>query len=84
MAQFSQAGKMARNIVKNHGRAGLRTLLEGWAEGEDNATLARDLKISRERVRQYKLALVDVQTIITPRPGVYQALGQSDLFGSEE
>jgi len=82
--QYSQAGKVARNIVKNHGREGLRMLLDGWQSGVDNATLARDLGISRERVRQLKLVLVDVQTTVTPRPGVNHALGQGDLFGGEE
>jgi hypothetical protein len=84
MRHHSQSGKVARNVVKNHGKKGLEALLNGWVQGVDNATLARDLGISRERIRQLKGLLVDVQITVTPRPGVSAALGQLGLFGGEE
>ncbi len=80
----SQSGKVARNVVKNHGKEGLEALLSGWIQGVDNATLARELGISRERIRQLKGLLVDVQITVTPRHGVSAALGQLGLFGGEE
>lgn len=44
----------ARNFVKNHGKAAFRYLLASLEEQRSGAEIASRLKVSRERVRQWK------------------------------
>ena len=57
--------KVARNIITRHGQAGLRRLILGLRGGESGQTIADDLGVSRERVRQWKEILgQEVRTYI--------------------
>lgn len=73
--------RIARNIMARHGRGGLHRLLDGLRAGESGQTIADDLGVSRERVRQWKLVLGrEVRTYIVSDEAK-RILGASDGDG---
>ena len=55
--EVTRAGRVARNIIKNHGRAKLRRLIILFRSDESGEVIARELGVSRSRVNQWKHAL---------------------------
>jgi DNA-directed RNA polymerase sigma subunit (sigma70/sigma32) len=74
MARMSQAEKVARNILRSHGRTKLRRLIEGLQAQESGQAIADDLEVSRERVRQWKNVLTRTVTSVTVEGDVARVL----------
>lgn len=59
--------RVARNVIRQHGKAALVSLIKGFHEGRTLDSLGKELGVTRERVRQWKLALVtETVTIQVP------------------
>jgi DNA-directed RNA polymerase sigma subunit (sigma70/sigma32) len=70
--------RIARNITERHGEGGLHRLLDGLRAGESGQSIADDLGVTRERVRQWKLALgKEVRTYLI-HPEVINILGAEE------
>lgn len=67
--------RIARNITTRHGEGGLHRLLDGLRAGESGQTIADDLGVSRERVRQWKLALGEEIRTYMIHPEVLRLIG---------
>jgi DNA-directed RNA polymerase sigma subunit (sigma70/sigma32) len=67
--------RIARNITARHGEGGLLRLLDGLRAGESGQTIADDLGVSRERVRQWKLALGEEIRTYMIHPEVLRLIG---------
>ena len=62
--------KMTRNFVERYGLERLDRLLDALSAGESGETIAREFDVSRERVRQWKIAFGQVVMIYQVHPDV--------------
>ena len=67
--------RIAKNITARHGEGGLLRLLDGLRAGESGQSIANDLGVTRERVRQWKLALGQEVRTYMIHPEVLTILG---------
>lgn len=73
--------KMTRNFVERYGLARLDRLLDALASGESGEAIAREFDVSRERVRQWKIAFGQVVTIYQVHPDVLRVAAASRAAG---
>lgn len=66
--------RMIRNFIERHGEDRLRWLIEAFARGESGQVIADELRVSRERVRQWKHAFGQVIHVYQVHPEVRRAL----------
>ena len=65
--------RVARNFIKNYGKVKYKRLLQSFQNNESGQQIADELKVSRERVRQWKNTFGEVITIYkvhTDLPGL--------------
>lgn len=58
---------MANNFIENYGKQAFSDLLKSFTEGISNATIARKLDVTRQRVHQWKRAFTKKSTLIKPK-----------------
>jgi len=66
--------RMARNFIKNRGRAKFRTLLDLLEKQESGQVIGDTLGVSRERVRQWRNAFGQTVTLYRVFPEVQRCL----------
>jgi hypothetical protein len=66
--------RMARNFIKNRGRAAFRTLLSLLEKQESGQVIGDMLGVSRERVRQWRNAFGETVTLYRVYPEVQRCL----------
>jgi hypothetical protein len=78
MARMNTRERVARNIAREYGPAMLVRLVEGLMAQESGQEIANDFDVSRERVRQWKMTLVETVTSVTPYPEVAMVLREGE------
>lgn len=66
--------RMAENFIQRYGAERFRWMLSALAEGKSGEDIARELQVSRERVRQWKNAFGTVVTLYRIHPQIERLL----------
>jgi hypothetical protein len=66
--------RVARNFIRSHGRNRFRRLIEALSAGESGQTIAEELGVSRERIRQWKNTFGEMITVYQLHPEVERLL----------
>ena len=81
--ELTRAEKVAQNILMNHGAGKLARLIRGLEAQESGQTIASDLGVSRERVRQWKHTMTRSVTVVTVDESVARLLAHVSSGGHE-
>lgn len=79
MAAPKNRERVAKNFIRTHGRVAFRKLVEALATGESGQTIAQELGVSRERIRQWKNAFGEMYMVYQLHPEVERLLGNRKL-----
>ena len=72
--------RVARNFINSYGKNRLHDFLSDLEKGVSGATIAKDLGVSRERVRQWKNAFGEEEFVFYPSQTVIEVMSNSALI----
>lgn len=76
--------RVARNLVRQYGRAGLRRLVDAWQQGVSDTSLAAGYGVSHQRVQQWRTALGVRTSAWRPHADMARLAQEGDVLPEQE